>query len=351
MTAKPPNKVTFADLTQAVYSFEALLKDMRLKVPPNSPLEAAALAIEELRAVYERQMAHHHQEDYRARWRRALSLGDLALRLLEVSTHPDFSKLAGHLQLLVGEQDLAQYAVTPHENTDNDKVFELWASAALLRVTTDCLVDDPIHSKGDNPDFIGTWHGKRWGFAFKAPHSDHPEALIKNIRKGVQQINDSAAEAGIVILSGKNFFPHDEAWPITRDVTGDVIYGVVPDMAQVEAAVRRTSGYYNCRMCYHASGGDVENPGQPTQADLDRGRAVFWSSLGHKKPEQLVLTIWPTLIGVAVPETGEQALSTIKSVTGFEGDSISNECRDLSKEFSLALHGRDPLQPEPPLGG
>jgi hypothetical protein len=100
--------------------------------------------------------------------------------------HLDFPRLAGHLQLLVGEYDMAQYAVTPKENTDNDKVFELWASAALLRVTTDCLVDDPLHSKGDNPDFIGTWRGQRWGFALKAPHSDHPETLLdSNYSSGV----------------------------------------------------------------------------------------------------------------------------------------------------------------------
>lgn len=350
MTLPQAPILRFSDLAKAIYSFEELLGDMDLKVAPGSPLEAAALGIEEMDAQTQGQVPHRHGEDYRPRWRQALSLADLALRLLEVRAHPDFPKLRGHFQLLVGNSEVTQFAETPHGNADNDKIFELWASAALLRMMTDCSIDDPHRSKGDNPDFIGLWKGKRWGLAFKAPHSDHPEALIKNIRKGVQQINDCPADAGLVLLNGKNFFPHDAAWPAVQNDAGEFVYATVPDINHVEIMMRKAANYCNWLMCYHAAGGDVENPEEHTIDDLKRGRQVFWNSLGHEKPEQFVLTLWPMIVGATVPGLGVQALSTIKQVTGIEGDAVSAEAKELARSFSLALHGRDPFGAEPALG-
>lgn len=350
MTPFPPNTHSFDDLTRAIYAFEALLVDMGLHVPPGSPLEDAALGIEELRSIHCGHMAHNHQKDHRPRWRRALSIADLAQRLLEVRTHSDFPKLTGHLALLIRDKDVTQYDTTPHGNSENDKVFELWAAAALLRTMTDCAIDDPNNSKGDNPDFIGTWRRKRWGFAFKAPHSENPEAHIKNIRKGVEQINVSEAEAGMVLLNGKNFFPHDAAWPAAQTEAGEFIYSA-PDFDTVTRMMRSAANHCNGMICFHAAGGDIHDPVEPTAEDLARGRKVFWDSLGHKKPEQFVLTLWPMVVGTTVPGTNIQALSTIKQVTGFEGDAVSSEAKELALAFNLSLHGRDPFGPEPPAGG
>lgn len=98
----------------------------------------------------------------------------------------------------------------------SDKLFELFVACLTLRCGTNVEVDDPVRSNGSNPDVLATIGGRRWGFACKALRSLHPEAIIDHIRKGVDQIERSPAELGVVVFSLKEVLDHERYWGIVN---------------------------------------------------------------------------------------------------------------------------------------
>jgi hypothetical protein len=65
--------------------------------------------------------------------------------------------------------------------------------------------------------------------------------LLANIEKGVQQIEASRAECGVVILTLKNILRHDEFWPIRNpmDVAAgaEPLYGAYPTFEEASEGV------------------------------------------------------------------------------------------------------------------
>ncbi len=97
-------------------------------------------------------------------------------------------------------------------------MFELFMATLCLDLSPQGIeMDHPVRSKGDNPDILLDFNGKKWGLGCKAPHSLQPKSIFDNIESAVCQINDSKAKAGIPVMTLKNVFNHDECWPLLNE--------------------------------------------------------------------------------------------------------------------------------------
>jgi hypothetical protein len=102
-----------------------------------------------------------------------------------------------------------------------------------MQCGTDVLLDHPTAPKGDNPDVLAMLCGRRWGIACKVIHSLHPEGLIGHLEKGLDQIEKSEAELGVVAFNMKNVLPHDRIWPLGEvpEAPGELATGCWSDTA------------------------------------------------------------------------------------------------------------------------
>lgn len=212
-----------------VWGLESTLKEHNIAIASHGAFEEAALTLTELEQFRKDPMSCDCTLDPREKWRRAISLADLAEKILLVKTHPDFSQLVPHLKLLAGMADLSQFSTTLKENQDNNKVFELYVGAMALHVFTQCAVDHPVESDGSNPDIMGKFNGKLWAIACKAMHSKNPKTFCERVLEGVEQIEVSAADRGLVVVNMKNTFDHDKLWP-AKVIKGDYHLGELPSV-------------------------------------------------------------------------------------------------------------------------
>jgi hypothetical protein len=212
-----------------VWGLENTLKEHGIAVASHGAFVEAALTLTELEQFRKDPMRCDCTVDPREKWRRAMSLADLAEKILLVKTHPDFAPLVPHLKLLAGMADLSQFSTTLKENQDNNKVFEQYVAAMALHVFAQCTVDHPVESDGSNPDIMGRFHGNHWAIACKAMHSKNPKTFGERVREGVEQIEVSAADCGLVVVNMKNTFDHDKLWP-AKVINGDYHLGQLPSV-------------------------------------------------------------------------------------------------------------------------
>lgn len=211
---------TFAHAQDLVMRFERVLKSIEIQIQPDSILERLCLNTIDLCEKHEHpELRPAHSVDVRPSYREMVGLFDLLVKLVSCERHPAFQRLAPHLHLLNAGNPL-QSVSTSVLDQENNKLFELYVAALCLSVPVDDVVlDDPYSSQGDNPDVIATYKGTRWGLACKALHSVAPKTIMDNIRKAIDQIEGSTADAGFPVLSAKNIIAHDEIWPVRPEST------------------------------------------------------------------------------------------------------------------------------------
>jgi hypothetical protein len=209
------NTYTFAHAQDLVMRFERVLLSIGIKIKPGSVLEQLCLNTVDLCEKHEHpELRPADSVDVRPSYREMVGLFDLLVKLVSCEGHPAFPQLAKHLQLLNAGNPL-QSVSTSVLDQENNKLFELFVAAVCLGVPVDdVILDDPQSSRGDNPDVIATYDGKRWGLACKALHSASPKTIMDNIRKAIDQIERSPADTGFPVLSAKNIIAHDEIWPM-----------------------------------------------------------------------------------------------------------------------------------------
>lgn len=171
-----------------VWDLESTLNEHGIAVASHGAFEEAALTLTELEEFRKDPMSCDCTVDLREKWRRAMSLADLAEKILLVKTHPDFPQLKPHLKLLAGMADLSQFSTTSKENQGNNKVFELYVAAMAMHVLTQCSVDHPEDAEGCNPDIMGKFKGRTWAIACKAMHSKNPKTFYERMQEGIKQI-------------------------------------------------------------------------------------------------------------------------------------------------------------------
>lgn len=198
----------------AALALEALLAQHGIRIQSGGPLETHVLRVMKL-AYDKEEGAAAEDPDVRGTYRTLIGVHELASHILEVRESPSFPSLVPHLRIL---NDGAALQNVPSGGGDQatNKLFELFAASLAMQCGTNVTLDDPHASTGDNPDVLATLGGRRWGIACKVLHSLHPEGFIRHLEKGLEQIDNSPADIGVVLFNLKNVLPHDRIWPLAE---------------------------------------------------------------------------------------------------------------------------------------
>ena len=254
-----PEVFSLEEIVQLTFAFENLIrqKQTTLHLPCGSPAEAAGLAAIDLLETFRRTVPHDCKKDYRKEWRQAIALGDMLRKVMNASNHPRFDQLWPHVMLLLGRGNIALNLWNAKEDSDANKVFELYMALVLAPLCPDLELDHPVHSSdGKNPDVIAPLDGSRWAFSCKVMHSDSPKSFIDRVRDGIRQIENSDAEKGIVVISLKNLLPHDEYWTIHRQSgLSDLIYSAAIEPQIVVRHLLEICGGYHHQVIHELLGG------------------------------------------------------------------------------------------------
>lgn len=197
----------------AALALEQLLQEHGVVIGSGSAFEAHVLNVLHLVAAKRNRGSAAVPDDQRDIYRTLIGVYELASLLLAVRRSPGFAALVPHLHLL-NEGAALQNKPSAGSDQATNKIFELYMGAAAIQCGTDPALDDPEHSNGRNPDVLFTAGGKRWGIACKVLHGRHPQGFVDNLTKGLDQIDASEAEVGVVAFNLKNVLAHDEVWPL-----------------------------------------------------------------------------------------------------------------------------------------
>jgi hypothetical protein len=206
---------TYESAQRTALELEALLKAHKISITPNSLLEQVVLSV--LGIVYQKDgsAAVPITEDVRTGYRAMIGINELGGLILTVRNHADFTRLVPHLSLL-NEGAALQNVPSEQRDQATRKLFELLAATLAMQCGENVLLDDPHHSRGDNPDVLAQIGGRCWGIACKVLHSIHPEGFVQHLERGPDQIERSPAETGVVMFNLKNVIDHDRYWPFVR---------------------------------------------------------------------------------------------------------------------------------------
>ena len=197
---------------ETVLKFEELLKNNGILVKKGSDLEEKIFSIFDILYKYKDESQRDYSEDFRQLFRAGAGIYDLAIKILRIENHFDFPQLIPHLKIL-NECNIAQNEPNKVTDQDANKIIELYIASLCMRFGERVSIDNPKHSKGDNPDIIAELFGKKWGFACKTFHSKSPQTIYDNLSKAVDQIEKSESEIGIPVFNIKNIINHEETWP------------------------------------------------------------------------------------------------------------------------------------------
>lgn len=327
------------DFAAGVKGLRELLTRLGFSIPATSSLARAEADIAEMIACFEGRQIRDPATDHRPAWRRAISLADVAKKILAVADHKDFAQLKPHFSLLLGDNEISLFTKTARENAENNKLFELHIGASLMRFMTDCELEDPDSGKASkNPDFIGRWRGKRWGFACKALHSDNPKAAIDRIQEGVAQIKKSGVDAGLVLLNAKNLIPHDLVW--RADFLDDCWnYHAHVSIDDVNRAFIEEFRSYSAAILVKASGDDPEDTPEAQLASAKNGRAEMLRLFAGTNALPWMPVVWLTVMAKQTPTPGILAPVIFRFLTAFRipQEAADAETNDLCLLLSLAI--------------
>lgn len=203
--------VPFTQAGTTVDDFLDLLAGLGVDLARGSTTETDALSATEVIEIWRGRA--EPPSDPRPVLRAALGFVDLAGKVMAVRDSPDAHQLDAHLRQL-GAGSILQNRFSPVTDAVANKMVELYFGAIAMRVGTHVVLDDPDHSKGDNPDVMLTFRKRRWALAMKTLSSArNPQTIFDNINKGSDQIEASDAEHGLVVVNLKNVIDHDGLWP------------------------------------------------------------------------------------------------------------------------------------------
>jgi len=218
--------ISFADANKGVDALEKVLAGFKIKIEPGRLLESIALALHELELKHRSPSLQDDSQDIRSLLRESLGMNHLTQLILRVQGHQDFAELVNHLRLLNECNPLPNETTSVLDQGAN-KAFELLVACGAMHAGATCVrVDHPDNPVGDNPDVIATFENVVWGFACKVAHSRSGLTLFGNIEKGIDQIEKSIAQRGVVIINAKNLLAHDNYLPILNRT--EVLGGAKP---------------------------------------------------------------------------------------------------------------------------
>jgi hypothetical protein len=152
-------------------------------------------------------------DDLRTEYAAGIAVHDLAAKILAIEGHVNFDMLVPHLRMLT--QGAVHLTQEPPGNADvYNKLIEIYWASLLMANNVDVELDHPTHSTGDNPDVIALDRGKpARAYAFKTVRSPHTQSLIDHLIKGVDQIERSMANEGVVAFQLTPRILKADLWP------------------------------------------------------------------------------------------------------------------------------------------
>jgi hypothetical protein len=203
---------------EVAFTLDQVLSANGVRIEPGSTLEKHILQVIRLanhkRAGDRSLVSDDIREDYRT----LMGVHELAEALVAVRDSPSFGSLVPHLALL-NKGAALQNTRSHSADQATNKLFELFVGAVVMQCGSDVILDHPEASEGSNPDILATLAGSRWGIACKVLHGLHPQGFMDHLEKGIDQIQRSPAETGVVFFNLKNVLPHDQIWPLA-DIPG-----------------------------------------------------------------------------------------------------------------------------------
>ena len=195
------------------FALEALLRSCGIELPPSAPL--ANVALNAFDVLYRREQGGADDSaDIRIQFKHLIGLNELAGLILSVREHPEFPVLIPHLRYLAKGVSIQNMPSSPADQATHH-VFELFAGILALHCGSDLALDDAT-AQGSNPDALITIKHRRWGIACKSLHGINPEGFITHLEKGIDQIEKSPADVGVVLFSIKSLLDQDRYWSITN---------------------------------------------------------------------------------------------------------------------------------------
>ena len=191
----------------------------------------------DLLSAFKKELPEDATIDLRPGCRVAVGLGDMAKKTEYVSGHPDFSALCPHFQLFLEESRFLQNIRSSVSDDVSNKMFELVIALSVMQFGRNVRLDHPHASAGDNPDVIATVRGADWGFACKVMHTKQIKSYATTVARGVEQIEASSADHGLVVVGLKNVFDHDGMWPLYPQADGTNLYGAWPHYEAADLAI------------------------------------------------------------------------------------------------------------------
>jgi hypothetical protein len=199
-----------------VDEFKALLNHHGITINRESDLQRLCDAIVTVVGKHLSPELRDPSEDIRTVFADVVGFWLFLGKILRLQTHPEFNQIVPHLRLL-NNASIAQTKALVFSNDASNKVLELLFALVMLDIGSDLILDDPNHSKGKNPDILVTIQNRRWGFECKSLTGRSGKAFFDNLKKGVNQVQDSQAEIGCVVIGFRNLLDHSQYWPIMNE--------------------------------------------------------------------------------------------------------------------------------------
>jgi hypothetical protein len=217
---------TLDNLDKLVDEFELALQQHGLRIESGSDLETACISITDLAARHRNSQLWNPCQDTRQLYIYTLGIWTFLAKIVRLHNKFGFTQFLPHLNLL-NQGTVVQNKPLQACEEETNKMFELLFALVLSDIGNDVVLEHPYKSKGDNPDILVTLKGQRWGFACKTIYGTSGKTFFDNLKKGVEQINNSKAEVGCVVISFRNLIEHDRIWPIKPCPDGTLQFGSV----------------------------------------------------------------------------------------------------------------------------
>lgn len=211
--------VPFDDASRIADEFIALIDSLGVSPAPSGKLEDELLSPLALLEFWRKPTLIDDPADQARILLAAAGVHDFAAKVLSARGLPEFSELVPHLKLFAEgkiKTSLTQNTVNDPSDDTSRKLSELYAACLAIHCGDGVRLDHPVHSKGDNPDVMLNYLGRRWALAIKTPSSRQGQSLFKNISDAARQIERCAADKGLVVINAKNLIDHAALWQPDR---------------------------------------------------------------------------------------------------------------------------------------
>lgn len=292
---------SFAEADLLTEELERVLRAVGIEIGKGNDLERLCLNLKKLLDLHTQQ-AQSGKEDLRDPFREAVGFRHIAKLIVDASKLGGFAAAIPHLKLL-NEGKVLQNEPAPREDPASNKLFELLVGLTVLRTGATVTFDDPNNAKGNNPDVLADFDGRRWGFACKVSNGTALMTLFQRIEEGIKQIENSDAATGFVVLNFKNIFPREDLFPKMGTLpSGEPLLGTHRDSDAVVRALVAFSEKRLRDMVEHVGEAQVAKAFQGKKA-LPGCLIVAETGVGMKLPDDhprkdLAGKPLPALIGV-----------------------------------------------------